>query len=326
MSIDNQKSQRMKKMFNILTLTLLTVNINAQNLVNNYSFEINTSCPFTSGGISLANDWQASLGSPDYYHVCASNPPYGVPENISGYQYPASGEGYIGLLGYGSFLLTLNPDTREHATGTLNQSLIPGTKYYVSFKAVLRNRSSHAMNNIGAKFILSSTLANLPITNNAQVFYTDVISDTLNWQIITGSFIADSSYTHISIGNHFDDNSTIVEDFQPMIHGFNAYYLIDDVCVSVDSVTCNSLAVGMYKPLNSALTLFPNPFTDNLIVVNSGNEICYIRIYDIASRQLVFRDFSNHVSLNTQFLSKGIYLYEITTEDGIIKKGALLKE
>ena len=43
------------------------------------------------------------------------------------------------------------------------------------------------------------------ITNNPPVYSNTVSMDTLNWTRVFGSFVADSAYTHILLGNFFAD-------------------------------------------------------------------------------------------------------------------------
>lgn len=317
----------MKKSLYALLLLFVASQTIAQNLVTNNSFENYSSCPFSTSSIGNVTGWIASLNSPDYFNVCANTngSNVGVPANVCGFQYPASGDGYIGLLGYGSFSSSLIPDTREYATGTLSQPLTIGVKYYVSFKVALMNASSHAVDHIGAKFLLSP-FTFLQISNNSQVHSSVVVTDTLLWTNIQGSFIADSNYAYISIGNHYNDANTTVLSIQPITFGYNAYYFIDNVCVSSDSATC-SLPVGIYEhgyPGESAL--FPNPFSDKLNIRTGNSELSEIVIYDIASRQLLQKKFINMVSLNTGQLAKGIYIYEVRNKNVVIKNGKVVKE
>ncbi len=62
----------------------------AQNLVPNPSFEVFTSCPYQAGDIDKANGWTSLCGSPDYFNTC-NQYDWAVPNNIFGYQLPASG-------------------------------------------------------------------------------------------------------------------------------------------------------------------------------------------------------------------------------------------
>ena len=71
---------------------------------------------------------------------------------------------------------------------------------------------------------------------------------------------------------------------------------------------------------------FPNPFTNNLNVEANNNELSEITLYDITSRKLLQQKFINSVSLNTEQLTKGIYIYEVRNKDGSCKKGKVVKD
>src|SRR6187431_2941527 len=72
--------------------------LRAQNLVPNPSFEVYTACPAGggTGGVMLCPPWISPIGDCDYFHACATNPFYGVPENITGYQPARTGQAYAG--------------------------------------------------------------------------------------------------------------------------------------------------------------------------------------------------------------------------------------
>ena len=123
-----------------------------QNLVLNSSFESYSVCPFNSSNMQEALNWYDCSETPDYYNAC-SNGFVSVPSNVCGYQAPASGDGYAGMLSYGDFNPTLTPHIRELITGTLSVPLSIGTKYFVSFKICLTEMCSHAINRMGAKFL-----------------------------------------------------------------------------------------------------------------------------------------------------------------------------
>jgi hypothetical protein len=73
-------------------------------------------------------------------------------------------------------------------------------------------------------------------------------------------------------------------------------------------------------------SVYPNPFTDELIFKNNKNEPSEIILYDIASRKLLQQKFTNIITLNTTQLAKGMYLYEVINNKGVIKKGKVVKE
>lgn len=313
----------MKKIFTIIIIIIATGQTLAQNLVSNYSFENFTICPFSTGALNQAMGWVPTAHTPDYFHSCTTSPNTDVPSNICGYQLAATGNAYIGLLFYGSFAQTLSPDTREFATGTLSQPLNIGTTYYVSFKVARMNASSHAVDHLGAKF--SMTNAPVSISNSSDIFTTSVISDTLNWTLVQGSFIADSAYGFITIGNHFDDANTTAASLQPVTFGYNGYYFVDDICVTEDPLGCPT-NVGLNDALhNENVTVFPNPFNNNLNIVDNTYKTSEIFIYDMFSRILLQKTFNGYLILETDRLAKGMYLYEIRNITGVAKKGKILK-
>ena len=255
------------------------------NLVVNPSFEDTVSCPFASGDIDKATGWTSFCGSPDFFHTC-NQFDFGVPNNVFGYQMPASGNTYAGFATYSNSA----PNSREFPTSPLSSPLTIGIKYYISFKVVLPLNSisqvNSASNKIGAMFTTGVYPCN--ITNNPPVFTDSIITDTLNWTRIKGSFVADSAYTYLAIGNFFDDANTdttiFFNDFT-----YNAYYFLDDVAVSTDSafVYNYSYTTGLTESnLKNQITLYPNPVNDYLTVNQSFDEPYDLLIYNTLGQQL----------------------------------------
>src|SRR5712672_94504 len=86
----------------------LTLQLTAQNLVPNYSFEQQDSCPPWSGCFGGYVSWwfdpMLAFGGPDYFNPCAAPPPpdisVSVPFNTLGYQDARTGNAYAGLTAY----------------------------------------------------------------------------------------------------------------------------------------------------------------------------------------------------------------------------------
>lgn len=76
----------------------------------------------------------------------------------------------------------------------------------------------------------------------------------------------------------------------------------------------------------ASLKLFPNPFTNKLTITVNNNELTEIIIYDITSGGVLQQQFTNVVSLNTEQLSKGIYIYEVHSRNGLSQKGKVVKD
>lgn len=75
-----------------------------------------------------------------------------------------------------------------------------------------------------------------------------------------------------------------------------------------------------------SVELRPNPFTNELSVTVNNNQISEIILYDIASRKILQQEFTNSISLNTEQLTKGLYLYKVRSRNGLYKKGKVVKD
>lgn len=73
------------------------------------------------------------------------------------------------------------------------------------------------------------------------------------------------------------------------------------------------------------ITVYPNPFNDKIEVGIKNNIQSEIFLFDITSRKILQQKFTNSVSLNTEQLAKGIYLYEVRDKNGLYKTGKVLK-
>src|SRR5690348_13496096 len=92
----------MKFFLNFIFITAIVTCLEAQNLVQNPSFEIYSSCPTSFSQIQLATGWENWLLSPDYFNVCVPNGnPASVPNGFNwSYQVPNTGNAYAGLFTY----------------------------------------------------------------------------------------------------------------------------------------------------------------------------------------------------------------------------------
>jgi hypothetical protein len=103
----------------------------------------------------------------------------------------------------------------------------------------------------------------------------------------------------------------------------NGQWLYSDSLVT----NCNLvLGVQNISASKSSIELFPNPFSDKLNITLKRNERVEVIIYDITSRKIFNQTFTNSISINTEELSKGIYIYEVRNKNGVIKKGKVVKD
>ena len=268
------------------------------NLVPNPSFEDTISCPNNLNELLNAKDWKISINTPDYYNACASNSSnVSVPNNAFGYQDAATGKAYGGFCAYNQMF----PNSNEFLGTQLINPLVVGEKYYISFKVALESAQPNfacGIDKVGLLFTniyLGDTVFATPIpqflkNNSCHVYATSIISDTLNWTTIKGTFIADSAYHYFLIGHFFDslhtsfnclDNSNITNKF--------SYYLVDDVCITTDSFGCKVNSGITNNITTNATVIINNPVSNHLLLsvpIEIASCVVRVQITNIIGQEL----------------------------------------
>lgn len=248
----------------IITLIVFTCashHLQAQvNLVRNGGFEQYTDCPTGLDQVTYATHWRA-LDSPsvitnpldclpDYVNACSIWGACSVPSGNFYFQYPHNGGGMMEISPYYDYSI---PSFAffDYLQTRLSNSLTPGQSYCVTLYINMCNLSSYAINNIGAYFddgtVDTTSQCYMPQTQYIpQILETSIISDTLNWIKVQGSFIAAGTEKFMTIGNFFDTAHTA----HVRVGGLSgAGYLIDDVSVIASNAMADagpdvSLAIG----------------------------------------------------------------------------------
>jgi hypothetical protein len=281
-----------------------------QNLVPNPSFEFYSQCPFSINQIHFATGWSSFRETPEYFNSCnAGN--FSMPCNARGCQHAATGNGYASLYNFSTAV-----DFREYIGIQLSSPLVIGQTYYLSFKTSLSDffGNSCATSKIG---ILLSTVSYdylnpAPIENFAHVFSQNIISDSVNWTVIYGEIIADSNYTHVCIGNFFDNSNIDTLNCSGANYVFN--YYVDDVCVSLDSLNCLDFnGVNNYFSFKE-FEIYPNPIKDELKINTFIQEEFEMKIIDLTHKMIFSKSFVKNTKVNLSFLVPGIYLIQLTSK------------
>ncbi len=310
----------------VLAVILQINGVNAQNLVPNPSFEEYSDCPDNFYQNVYLSWWNININTADYFNRCSNSEFVSIPNNSMGYQdtpdIDTSCGGYCGLISY----VDLIENTREYIGTNLLESLTAGQRYYVSFKISLADNSKYAVNNVGILFTnrnfneisISEPFLSIDpeslLGNFAQIYSEEVISDKENWITIRDTFIADSAYSNILIGNFFDDLNTIVHNAEGL--DIFSYYYIDDVCVSIDSTYCwdyvHTCGINTVNDIiKNGAFIYPNPtesyFTVEIQKINNSDN-SYLELYNVLG-ELVFDKHLTSVStsLNTEYLKSGMY-------------------
>jgi hypothetical protein len=236
----------MKYLLTVIFLFTCATLLAQVNLVKNPSFEQYSQCPFQDDQIRFANFWSPidtistnPLCSPEYCNTCTTIGGPTIPYDAAFYQYPRTGNGMAQVQ-----VFEMNiPDSyqRDYLQGRLYHPLIAGKQYCVTFYVVYEELSGNAIANIGAFFDnggidnTDSLGCALPQTTHIpQVENTTIISDTLNWTKIEGTFTATGTEKFTTIGNFRDKAHTNYTSFVPWpgSGGDNwSWYLVDDVSV-----------------------------------------------------------------------------------------------
>lgn len=298
----------------------------------NPSFEQHDTCPNTYGQICYATGWESfSVGGEEYFNSCDTSNFFSVPYNTYGYQKAFDGQGYAGFVFYNPFAI----NQRESIGCKLIDSLKIGYRYYISFYVNLANTSQCAINNLGILFSTKtfntsrcySQYWNL-IRNYAHLNCQHVITDTLNWVKIKGTFLADSSYQYLIISNFFDDLHTIIDTlYSDTVFTEPAHYYVDMVCVSTDSLTCNPTdAINENVILNDDITVFPIP-TSGFINININNpdlRLITYKLFDTYGSLLKHGNIYSRAKIDVSDCKEGVYILQIKTQNKLLNKKIII--
>jgi hypothetical protein len=311
-------------------LMLVVPCLRAQNLVPNWSFEEISSCPHYQGEIEKAVGWLTFRGteSCELYHVCGHPDSCGVPWNMYGEQWPSHGDGYAGIH-------TFSDDdgwpwyTREWIGIQLTEPMVAGATYHASLKVSLAlgrgaphvERCRFANDRNGLLFTTTHWVQNdfHPVPGYAQIYGTDVVEDTLGWTVISGSFVADSAYRYVVVGNFFSDEETNWSLMDPNGTGYLAYYYIDEVCVSPDPLYCAQQS-GIDGTTTDPFRVWSDASTGSLHVAGlQGSGVLNLWVVDAVGRLVVPQQAVGALdawSINTSSWANGVYMVAAERSNG----------
>jgi len=310
----------MKRIFVLLLLAFVVYNSLAQNIVPNPSFALYRSCPAGLGKLDSCLYWHnPNNATPDYFNIChdtlpASPHSVGVPNNMWGYQTSFSNS-YIGIG------VLSSGNMREYARTDI-PAMMPGAVYRVQLVISLAEICMQATHAPSVLFYIERdtfVASHLLLPGTPQVTFEAAghITNTVNWVTVTDTFVADSAYTHLIIGNFKDDASTT----KTMVPGSLAetYYYIDSV--SVEKIA-NSSVVNTQSSISAAI--YPNPNDGNFTVQLPQSTQGILSVTDITGRLLLRTPArgSTPVRLNAE---PSMYFVHIQTEQGNVNKTMVVR-
>ncbi len=254
-------------LYNILT-NLYSQNIIGNNLVPNPGFEVYSSCPDNISQINKALPWKSPLGNfnpgtPDYLNFCSTNT---IINNILNLNSPFNGNGCAGIFVYGNSSVQ-KPNYREYIEVRLIEKMKQNKVYCCKFNVILSTYwGMAAIENIGMLITNTNTLTYNQVNTEPMLIDSvaqinnkkGIITDSLNWNQISGLYKAKGFEEFITIGNFCKD-----VDVNFIILNSNwlaSYYLIDDVSVCECSFDIN---LGADTMLCEGETIILNPNLPN---------------------------------------------------------------
>jgi OmpA-OmpF porin, OOP family len=323
----------MKKLgFLLLTLCLRFSASGQVNLVPNGGFEYITNCPYGTGAIYKAPPWfqpatwqgnTSNSSSSDLYDTCGNQFSMGIPTNFLGYQPARTGHGYAGI-----FLHIDTFNYGEYIEVPLLSALLANKKYCVQFYISLADSSTEAISNIGA-FFSTDSLLDFSILQHPSIVNvipqienptTNILSDTVNWTLVSGDFIASGGEKFMTIGNfHTPANTNSINVAIPSSGGLipSAYYYIDDVSV----IYCDPSGISEINNQPSTIEISPNPATSEITITSTKAIIKEAHIYTMMGQCIHQSAINNRQStIDISALPAGMYIAEVISENGVIRK------
>ncbi|MCX2720594.1 OmpA family protein [Lentiprolixibacter aurantiacus] len=227
------------KLIGTFTFALLCLFCQAQNLVQNPSFEKFEQCPVKLGNLNTdVVQWSTpTLGSTDYFHSCSIH--MGTPKNFNGEQAAKFGSGYSGLYLYAP------DDYREYLQGELIGTLEKGKQYELSFFISLAERSDFAIREFGVLFTDNPLKFETKRNISRKVRYSEAnnryhylripdsefFRDTQDWVEVRTTFEAKGTERFMILGN-FENNAATLTTKRKRLARQGAYYYLDRVSLS----------------------------------------------------------------------------------------------
>jgi hypothetical protein len=306
---------------------LLSALAAGQNLVPNPSFEDTLRCPINYSDILEACEhWMVFKESPDYIHTC--NPQ--LAEGLTNGKQAHTGNAYSCFLTFG---ITTPNFLREQIGVELSQPLTIGQKYFVTYYTSVGYtpiQCNIATNNVGVLFT-SHPYYDLwlerPNQNYSHVNTTEIITEIDGWVRVSGSFVADSAYTHMIMGNFYDDAYTDTLNLPFTVAQQRAYYCVDDICVSTDSLYAHNW-VGLPSSLKpeTSLRVFPNPAGD-FVKWTASEPLKQVLLFDMRGTLVmtVNGQGKKEELLDVRDLNSGMYMLQFVFDNKLMHRKIIIQ-
>jgi hypothetical protein len=210
-----------------------------------------------------------------------------------------------------------------------------GGRYAFSMHVSLADGSGYATDGLGALFTTYASpdsLADYTCLNAVpQIDFANYgyIADTGTWVTLADTFIADSAFEYVIIGNFKDSAHQLVHPvgYTPPLAFFGAY----EAYYFIDSVSLFKLPPSGIIQISSAsvnMKVAPNPAsaTINFSFDNPGGELYSLTVFDL--KGMVVKKFNNitagTVKMERENIPSGLYCYQLRNHEQVLANGTVV--
>ena len=201
-----------------------------------------------------------------------------------------------------------------HFMSSANAIIIDDTTFVYSIVTVDTLRIHHTI--IDSSMIDAWGIMNTPVANNVPVLRQkfiewtidtiDAHTTTLGWQ--NAALVAlDSSLTYRWFANG--------QGFPIVEITMNKAWTQDS---TADYIVSTNTGVPQLSNNNSKISLYPNPASTELNIMNNGNETSYLFVYDVMGRLIDNIQLKDKITtISTSDYANGLYTYRVLNADNI---------
>lgn len=216
--------------------------------------------------------------------------PYNGSDNDSGFphfgsQLARTGKRFTGLYTYSPDLAS-GGSYREYIQVKLLEKLIPGETYCAKMYVSRAEFTGYANNNLGIYFGDSMKIYGFGknLSKIPQIVEPQIITDSQNWVLVSGTFKATAPSQFMIIGNFSNDDNTSVLALpgNPNFYPNNGYYYVEDVSVinisskklefQSDRIVCPGL-LGSVAVMGDFDEITWTTLNDTLSVLGKNNKL-----------------------------------------------------
>jgi OmpA-OmpF porin, OOP family len=300
------------------------LNVCAQNLVHNESFEGLDSCSAyyqNAGTIQYCSYWFTPYsqpfpnggGSVEVFSECMPDTLFLTPGNLMGYQIPHTGTNYAGLW------LSVGFNYREYLEGELIVPLQSGKRYCVRFWYSFANNYPMIVDGLGLVFTndsltfpLDSLGMVINIPTSVALDSGTLTFDTTNWILFDKTYVAQGGEKFFTIGNFKTNDETVMAEIGGGPLSYLSYIYLDDVSITL----CDSPDAVLETPWwQTDLVLFPNP-ANELLEIKTHEPLEIITVFDAVGR-VVYS--STDKIISTVSLATGVYVVRVRMKNGLVE-------